>query len=341
MQSKVKHKVAVASPVQSSLSFKHYLGAIFVAIILGLGIWYAQNAEAQSIVKGVISDPSVTLKSNSGRTNLLLLGIGGAGHEGSSLTDSMLLVSFDLSHNTAKIISIPRDIWIPALKTKINAAYSNSNEQSAGSGLAKIKSVVADFLGVPVDYALTLDFQGFVKAIDAVGGVDVQVQNTFDDYEYPIAGMEDAVPESLRYEHAHFDAGLTHMDGTTALKFARSRHALGDEGTDFARSARQQKIILAFRSKVLSLGTIFNSDTLAKLKGSVTSSIDTDISPSEQASFVKLALSLGGQDNIESLGLTDYLQNPKDLQTYGNQWVLIPTPSLTALQTYVKTQLAK
>ncbi|MEI8232148.1 MAG: hypothetical protein WCG44_00210, partial [bacterium] len=127
----------------------------------------------------------------------------------------------------------------------------------------------------------------------------------------------------------------------TALKFTRSRHAEGDEGTDFARAARQQKIILAFRNKVLSLGTIFNSETITKLKESVSSSVDTDITSVEQGSLGKVALGIKDQSNVKSTELTSYLMSPKNTKEYAGQWVLIPTPSLEELQSYVKTQLAE
>jgi len=320
---------------------KKIILAIFLSFLVVAGSWYYHNQTAKNIVKGVVGSPSTNLKTDAGRTNILLMGIGGEGHEGGDLTDSMLFVSFNLLDNTADIIPIPRDIWVPSMKAKINTAYHYGKERRSDGGLALAKSAVAETLGVPVHYAVTLDFQGFVKAIDAVGGIDVEVQNTFDDYKYPIPGKETVEPESDRYEHIHFDAGLTHMDGATALKFTRSRHAEGDEGTDFARAARQQKIILAFRNKVLSLGTIFNSETITKLKESVSSSVDTDITSVEQGSLGKVALGIKDQSNVKSTELTSYLMSPKNTKEYAGQWVLIPTPSLEELQSYVKTQLAE
>lgn len=314
-------------------NFRQLVSAVVLALILGLGIWYLQNIGGQDLVTGVVSAPKDVLASQGGRTNIVLLGIGGDGHEGGDLTDSILVISFDLSKNTAAMIPVPRDIWVPELKAKINTAYQG--------GLGSAKAIISSTLGMPIQYAVTLDFQGFVKAIDAVGGVDVEVANTFDDYEYPISGKETAEPISSRYEHVHFDAGLTHMDGTTALKFARSRHSLGPEGTDFARGLRQQKIIVAFRAKVFSLGTIFSSDKLTKLKSSITSSLTTDIDLKAQSSLFKLLLGLGSKSNITSISLTDHLTNPKNTTPYAGQWVLLPTPSLSEMQAYVKAQLAK
>lgn len=320
---------------------KKIILVILAGLLIAGGIWYAKNKHAQNVVSGVVSSPMDVLKNDGGITNVLLLGIGGEGHEGGDLTDSILLISFNLKNNTATMIPLPRDIWIPSMKAKINTAYHYGNERRDGGGRDLAKSAVAETLGIPVNYAFVLDFQGFVKAVDAVGGLDVEVANTFDDFEYPIPGKETAEPESLRYEHIHFDAGTTHMDGATALKFTRSRHAVGDEGTDFARAARQEKIILAFKNKALSTGTIFNSDTINKLKNGIESSIDSDIEGAEQTSFVKVLIGIGSKENIKNISLTDYLSNPKTTKEYGGQWVLIPTPSLEELQKYVKAQLAQ
>ncbi len=316
------------------MSAKKIILTLILSVFIGLGIWYAKNRQAQNIISGVVASPIDVLKNTIGVTNVLLLGIAGEGHEGSDLTDTMLLVSFNLMSNKLSLISLPRDIWVPSLKAKINTAY-----HYGGKDLSK--SAVSEILGVPVHYVVRLDFQGFTKAIDAVGGIDIEVANTFNDYKYPVAGKETAIPESERYESIHFDQGQTHMDGSTALRVARPRHALGHEGTDYARSKRQEKIILAFRNKVISTGTLFNSATISKLKDSIVSSIDTDINMKEQGSFAKVVLNLENKNNLSSISLTPYLVNPPNTKNYDGQWVLVPTPSLAELQTYVKTELAK
>jgi LCP family protein required for cell wall assembly len=184
---------------------------IILAIILSFGViagsWYLHNQTAKNIVSGVVKSPLDNLKSNGNRTNILLLGMGGEGHQGGDLTDSILLVSLDIGTNLATIIPVPRDVWVPTLKAKINTAYHYGEERRAGGGLDLAKSAVSEILGIPVHYGVTLDFQGFIKAIDAVGGIDVVVENTFDDYKYPIPGKETVEPESARYEHIHFEKG--------------------------------------------------------------------------------------------------------------------------------------
>lgn len=321
------------------MSAKKIVLVLVLSLMVSIGYWYYHNQTAKNIVKGVISNPQTNLRSDNNFTNILLMGIGGQGHAGSDLTDSMLLVSFNHLKNTATIVPIPRDIWVPSMKAKINTAYHYGNESRPGGGLDLAKSAVSETMGLPLHYAITLDFQGFVKAIDAVGGVDVEIENTFDDYKYPIPGKETVEPESDRYEHIHFEAGTAHMDGQTALKFARSRHAEGDEGTDFARGARQQKIILAFRNKVLSLGTIFNTEIMTSLKNSVSDSVNTDITDTEQGSFARFVLGLGNHDSVRTISIADYFVNPKNTRDYAGQWVLIPTTSWEDIHTYVAKEI--
>lgn len=319
---------------------KKVLLAIFLSSLVILGSWYLRSQTAKNIVTGVVKDPHLSLKSTSGQTNILLLGMGGEGHEGGDLTDSILFVSLSLDKPVASVIPIPRDIWVTSMEAKINTAYHYGNERRSGGGLALAKSAVAETLGVPVHYAVALDFGGFVKAIDAVGGIDVTIDRTFDDYKYPIPGKETAIPESDRYEHLHFEAGPMHMDGATALKFARSRHALGDEGTDFARGSRQAKIIEAFKNKVLSLDTLFSSTKFNDLKNSLLTSIDTDISTVEQSALFRVILALGNQSNVKNIAIQEYLITPKNLKPYAGQWVLLPNPSLDKLHEYVSQKLA-
>ena len=311
------------------------VATIFVVAFTAIGVWYARNHTAQKIVTGLVSRPDEVLQTTAGRTNVLLLGIGGTGHEGPDLTDSMILASIDQSTHRVSLLSLPRDIWVQSMQAKINTAYYYG-------GINLEKTVVEEVTGLPVHYVVMVDFAGFVKAIDAVGGVDVMVDRTFDDYQYPIPGKETAEPESARYEHIHFDAGSTHMDGATALKFARSRHAVGDEGTDFARSARQQKIIVAFKNKLFSGSTLLNFDTLQKVENSFVGSVTTDIDAGQYGSFFKLFLGFekSGQA-IQSINIDDLLENPVITTPYQGQWVLIPKKDWQSVRDYVAKNLAQ
>ena len=214
--------------------------------------------EYASLFSDFVFTPSSRVKSIDGVTNVLIMGKGGAGHEAPDLTDTMIFVSIPEKDADVTLISLPRDIWIPELRAKINSAYYWGNQKASGGGLILAKSVVEEVVGKPIQYAVVIDFSEFKKIIDILGGVNVNVEHSLVDNKYPIAGKEDdpcgGDPElKCRYETVEFREGLQRMDGETALKFARSRNAEGDEGTDFARAARQQKVIEALKDRILFL----------------------------------------------------------------------------------------
>jgi len=279
------------------------------------------------------------------------------------------------------LLSIPRDLWLPNINEKINTAYQIGLNN--GKGLSYAEDKIDNILGITIHYGVVLDFSGFSKAVDQVGGLDVTVPNTFDDYQYPIDGKENdlcgwteqqmtlsddqakslnvqpgtqkvyvgpsnqiatdssTLDFSCRYEHIHFDKGTMHMDGVTALKFIRSRHALGIEGSDFARSKRQQLVIEAFRSKIFSPQTLFNPQKLIGLFDTLGSSITTDIPRGEFPEMYNLSKSA---KKIHSVVLGDLgggqslFINPP-IGDYG-AWVLIPPNSdFKPVINFVKTTL--
>src|SRR5579884_3030834 len=254
---------------------------IVVILMVAFLVWSTFSSPTSVLHNVIPRAAGSDIKQTNDRVNILLLGIGGGTHDGPDLTDSIIVASYDLKTNDVVMFSIPRDLWLPSIQQKINAAYTVGLSKG-GDGLGYTENAIGDVMGIPIHYAVVLDFSGFSKAIDLVGGVDVNVPDTFDDYQYPIDGKENdlcgwkeqqmtltpdqakqlnvnpgplkvyidptgkvatdsaSLDFSCRFEHIHFDKGMTHMDGTTALKFVRSRHALGIEGSDFARSRRQQ-----------------------------------------------------------------------------------------------------
>jgi len=308
--------------------------------------------------------------------NILLLGYGGAGHDGGDLTDTMIVAHVEPKVKKVTLISIPRDLWVPiptngesVIYSKINAAYAIGLDdrkypnkldiykgQAGGGALAKY--AVKQVLGEDVRYFASIDFGGFVRIIDALGGVDVNVPRTFDDNFYPIKGEEDNTcgytAEELaeihkkysgfqleqqftcRYEHLHFDKGITHMDGATALKFVRSRHSDTD-GSDFARSSRQQALIQAAKDKVLSLGIINNFVPFVTQFASV---LRTDVSISEG----KKILDIMGDPRDYKIGTivlsTDNVL--KDSFSTDRQYILLPKAgqdNYSEIQSYIQSQL--
>lgn len=320
---------------------------IFTSILLTLGLFFLFLSFAgkgldnlffwPKMAAGFILGSPSSLENNNGRTNILILGVGGAGHEAPELTDTMMFVSLDHKRENPVFLSLPRDIWVPSMEAKINTVYQVGKHKKEGGGLILSKSSVSEILGQPVHYALAIDFSAFSKIVDTLGGVEVEVDRTFDDYRYPIAGRENDEcaldPEfACRYEHINFQAGEQTMNGETALKFVRSRNSQGEEGTDFARSTRQQKVIEGIKEKVFSPGTLFSPKKISSLWSTVFTAVDTDI-PRDKLPIIARMFAGISRAKIKTLVLdggtvgdaqTGFLVNPPISAKYNNQWVLIP-----------------
>jgi LCP family protein required for cell wall assembly len=229
------------------------------------------------------------------RINILLLGIGGEGHDGPYLTDTIMLLSLKPSTKKISMLSIPRDLLvdIPGYGSwKINSANSFGEKNNPHNGGLLSKEVVANILDIPIQYYVRIDFSGFEKIIDDVDGVKIYVDQTFDDYQYPIYGKENA-PYNQRYSHLHFDKGWQTMDSSTALKYVRSRHGNNGEGSDYARSRRQQKVLQALKEKFSSTDFWLNPTKINKVSKELASNLKTDFEPWE---ILKLAQSINGFD---------------------------------------------
>ncbi len=209
-----------------------------------------------------------------GRTNILLVGHGGDGHEGPWLADTIIVASLQQKTGEVATLSIPRD-FLANLPNygyrKINNALAfGRTKDNPNGGDTLISSVVAEVIGQPIHYFARVDFTGFKKAVDDVGGLTITVDTPFVDSSYPTY--------NFGYQTVQFDAGEQKMNGEKALQFARSRKGSNGEGSDFARSLRQQKLLFAFREKALSLGTLTNpgriSDLLSTLGNHVGSSME-------------------------------------------------------------------
>ncbi len=307
------------------LSRVQLVRVLLIASILGLGglvFW---------VVRPWVTAYRSELPTVAGRGNLLLFGGAGGEHAGADLTDTMIFVSLD-SAGKVSMLSIPRDIWVPSMRAKINTAYHYGEEkQPDKGGFILAKSAVNEIINQPVQFVGLINFADFQKVIDTLGGVDINVERAFDDNEFPIAGLENDLCDGdleykCRYEPLHFDAGLQHMNGATALKYVRSRHAEGDEGTDFARGARQEKLLLALKDKLLSKRLLTRPKKIQQLYQELSSAVSTDIPASIYPALVKLAIKAARINVIHSAALSepDQLYHPPILPKYENQWVLLP-----------------
>jgi len=238
-----------------------------------------------SQLRSILGANDVLSGKDENRLNLLIMGIGGTGHEGALLTDTMMLASVDLSTNQASLISIPRDLLVKIPNNgwqRINhaSAYGDLNNYPGG-GSALAAKTVEDTFGVPIDYYLRLDFSGFTSMIDDLGGIDVSVDRFFVDNQYPT--------EDYKVMTISFNQGIEHMDGQRALQFARSRHGDNGEGSDFARAKRQQKILFAVKDKILNWKTLANPNRVYNIYNNITKNIQTNIKPGQLSELMNLA----------------------------------------------------
>lgn len=234
------------------------------------------------------------------RVNILLLGMGGSNHEGGYLTDTIMLASLKPSTGQVALISIPRDLTVPIGNSgwrKINNINALAEAKNPGSGSQASIDALSDLLGIPIKYYVRADFAGFVEVINELGGIEVNVENVLNDYEYPIMGQEDNPNYYARYEHLYIPTGPQKMDGELALKYARSRHAAGAEGSDFARSRRQQLIMEAVKEKLLSRDNLLKPVMIAKIINQLETHISTNLEIWEMVRLWDLTKNIG-RDNI-------------------------------------------
>jgi LCP family protein required for cell wall assembly len=268
------------------------VGGVFGYRILD-GLAHVFHTNVASVVGSLVRGESgSTIENNQvaneQRINIALYGYGGAGHDGAYLSDSIMVISI-LPHATGPAqvaeISIPRDWDVPMYNAagkkvdqgKINQAYSDgvldgdggvpAGQEDAGGAMAD--AALSHLLGIPIDYFVGLDFTAFDQGVDAVGGIDIDVPVSFVDPQYPSCDAD-----TCPYETISFKAGEQHMDGAIALEYARSRHGDNGQGTDFARSQRQQQILTAIKQKVLSIGGIGDLPSLLDALGG---NVDTNM----------------------------------------------------------------
>jgi LCP family protein required for cell wall assembly len=216
---------------------------------------------------------------NNGRVVILLLGVDTRGHsvDDPTRSDVIMLVTIDPATNSAAMLSVPRDLYVPLpnlnVQDRINTAYFwGEANKLPGGGAGYAKETIGWNLGVPIHKFGVIDFNGFKAVIDSIGGIDVDVPHEIIDDEYPT--------EDYRTERLVIPAGTIHMDGALALKYVRTRH----QDSDFGRLQRQQQVILAIRNKALSIGSIGKVPEVLNTLGD---SLQTDLTLPEILTLAK------------------------------------------------------
>lgn len=206
------------------------------------------------------------------RVNILLLGIGGPGHDGAYLTDTNIILSIKPSTKEVAMISVPRDLGVNIDGhgiRKINSASAFGEAQTPGQGGEYARKIFEKTFNIPLPYYVRVDFKAFEELIDEVGGIVVDVPEAFTDSEYP--------GPNFTYQTISFNDGVQNMNGETALQYARSRHGNNSEGSDFARARRQQLILNSLKEKLLSFGTYTNPVRVQKMLTSLNTHVQTNL----------------------------------------------------------------
>ena len=283
----------------------------------------APGQTAPDVQAGTITAPdgqteAVSLPGWSGveRVNVLLLGVDlRCDEEGPTHSDTIIVATIDPVSQSAALLSLPRDLWVEIPNfgvNRINQAYFLGQAyELPGGGAALAVDTVEAFLGVPIDYYVAVDFKAFVDFVDLMDGIVVDVPERIDDPNYP--------DNCYGYDPFTIDAGRQRLDGTTALKYARTRATFGG---DVDRAGRQQQVIMAVREQATQLNTLPQLLLSApQLWQSFQDNVDTDLELNEALQLANLLRNIpaGSIRNV----VLDYTYVYNDT-TFDGQQVLVP-----------------
>jgi LCP family protein required for cell wall assembly len=284
------------------------------------------------------------------RVNILLLGIGGANHDGSDLTDTIMIASIDPINHSAILLSIPRDLWVKIPGNgyqKINAAYAYGKQNSKANtlvgkekdGIELLDKTLEPVIGIPIHYHALFDFTAFKDIVNDLGGVTLDVPSSA--LNYPASAPTVLDDPTIAWENNNnrviAQKGVQTFNGQKALLFAKSR----ETSSDFARGERQRLLLVAIKDKTLSIGTFSNPVKVVQLLNSLGNNVYTDFNNGSIKCLYKQANQISSS-NIKSL---DLVTPPHNLLTTANVnglSVVKPragTFDYSAVQNYLRTTL--
>ncbi|MBA3876982.1 MAG: hypothetical protein C0498_08605 [Anaerolinea sp.] len=246
-----------------------------------------------SFLSTVPPNPSTgpSVRPTGDRVTALIVGVDAGVGRRTYLTDTMIVVSLDRSTRTVSMLSIPRDMVDVPLpdgrqyRDKINSlvAYARRNPSqfpgSNGSGFDVLKGALGTLLNMPIDYYAKVDLAGFVRVVDVLGGVEVNVARAFCDPSYDEYGFTSGFS---------ITAGRHRLNGQQALAYARVRKASGE--SDFTRAARQQEVLSGIRDAIVGGGFLNDPIGLIQALGST---IETDVPRDLLPDLADLATQVG------------------------------------------------
>jgi LCP family protein required for cell wall assembly len=260
------------------------------------------------------------------RVTALVLGVDSGVGRSTYLTDTMIIVSLDRATRTVSMLSIPRDVVdVPMpdgrqYRDKINSlvAYARHHPEqfpgSDGTGFDVLMGALSTLTGVPIDYYAKVDLGGFVRVVDVLGGVDVNVAHGFCDPGYDEYGFASGFS---------ITAGRHHLNGQQALAYARVRKASGE--SDFTRAARQQEVISGIRESIVHGG--FLNDPIGLLQA-VGKTVETNVPRGLLPDLADLATQVGREQTYRAVVTIPHVNLGFDVR--GS--ILIPdVPAIRAL----------
>lgn len=338
------------------------IGVIAAVLIVGGYFAWKVFANMGKIFKG---NPIAAITSNqrlkadaNGRTNILVFGdeSGSQAHidngAGTEATDSIMVISLNQDTNDAALYSIPRDLWVNmpegcsvGNQAKINAVYlcgmelNNGDERKAADIL---RQTVGEYMAQDVQYYAKANFTLVQEAVDAVGGITVNIEST-----NPNGILDRNFDWECNYQcnYVKYPNGPATMDGKHALALARARNAQGGYGLDrgnFDREVNQQKIAIAIKEKAVSAGTISNPIKVSQLLDAFGNNLVTNIEAGEVQSLAKLVQKIDTA-NIKKISFVD---EAEPMMTTGNasgQSIVQPIAGLydfSQVQAYLARQLS-
>lgn len=283
--------------------------AVFIALLLLAGIGKAMMSVRSLGVRNIINIAGVNLpKDEHGYTNFLLMGQGDADHDGVNLTDTIMIASIDPeTTQSAVLLSLPRDTYFLNTekmgKGKLNTMYRDFRsylifqkgvepEIASKEALEYLAEEIGNKLGIEIHHTIKVDFIAFTRAIDVLGGVDIDVPYDIEDYEYP--------NETYGFEPFIIRAGPRHLDGPTALKYSRSRHT----SSDFGRSARQQQLLGAMAHKAKEEGVLSDPAAITSFMKIMSENVESTMTLRELIGAAELGQKIN-KENIISMQLND------------------------------------
>ena len=302
---------------------------VVVAVVLALIVFPTVALLAAGVLTGISTQLNLVLNGGKGtssftpqltlneigawqgteRVNVLLMGIDQRPNDNpdTTRTDTMIVLTLDPATKTAGMLSIPRDLYVPLpnrdTQDRINTAH-------VYGGPAYAMETVEYNFGIPIQHYVRVNFNALTTLVDLVGGIDVYVDEDINDQSYPDA--------NYGYDPFVISAGWHHMDGATALKYARTRHG----SSDFYRMRRQQQVIMALRDQVLSTDAITKLlPNAPEILQTLQSSISTDFTPSQ---IVQLILFV---KDLPTQSITKVVVDEKSVQSWttpAGAQVLIP-----------------